>query len=90
MTSDPGLQFRVVDAFADLVEELALAGPLVIGAGRPAVGRPVEPADAGRARPPRLDVPARWPLIGCFRPSPRLAQLERLADSLDAAGRAGT
>src|SRR5215472_1396257 len=31
VTSDPGLRFRAVDAFADLVEELALAGPLVIG-----------------------------------------------------------
>ena len=31
VTSDPGLRFRVVDALADLVEELALAGPLVIG-----------------------------------------------------------
>ena len=27
VTSDPGLRFRVVDALADLVEELALAGP---------------------------------------------------------------
>src|SRR4030095_14152502 len=31
VTSDPGLQFRTVDAFADLAEELALSGPLVIG-----------------------------------------------------------
>ena len=31
VTSDPGLRFRVVDALADLVEELALPGPLVIG-----------------------------------------------------------
>jgi predicted ATPase len=31
VTSDPGLRFRVVDAFTDLAEELALAGPLVIG-----------------------------------------------------------
>ena len=31
VTSDPGLRFRVVDAFTDLVEELALAGPVVIG-----------------------------------------------------------
>ena len=31
VTSDPGLRFRVVDALADLVEELALAGPLAIG-----------------------------------------------------------
>ena len=31
VTSDPGLRFRVVDAFTDLAEELALAGPLVLG-----------------------------------------------------------
>jgi predicted ATPase len=31
VTSDPGLRFRVVDAFTDLVEELALSGPVVIG-----------------------------------------------------------
>ena len=30
VTSDPGLQFRVVDAFADLAEELTLSGPLLI------------------------------------------------------------
>jgi len=32
VTSDPGLQFRAVDALAGLAEELALSGPLVIGA----------------------------------------------------------
>ena len=31
VSSDPGLQFQVVDAFADLVEELAFEQPLVIG-----------------------------------------------------------
>jgi predicted ATPase len=31
VTSDPGLQFRAVDAVVDLVEELALHTPLVIG-----------------------------------------------------------
>src|SRR6185312_17285917 len=32
VTSDPGLRFRVVDALADLAEELAAAGPLLIAA----------------------------------------------------------
>ena len=44
VTSDPGLQFRAVDAFADLAEELALDGPLVLGADDstgPARGRGV-------------------------------------------------
>jgi hypothetical protein len=31
VTSDPGLRFRVVDAFTDLAEELTLSGPLVMG-----------------------------------------------------------
>jgi predicted ATPase len=30
VTSDPGLQFRVVDAFGDLAEALALSGPVVV------------------------------------------------------------
>src|SRR6476469_7374849 len=53
VTSDPGLQFRVVDAFADLAEELAQDGPLI---------------------------------IGCFRPAPAVAGLDRLASGLEAAG----
>ena len=69
VTSDPGLRFRVVDALADLVEELALAGPLVIGVDD------LQWADAsslltlaalGR-RAEYLPVA----LIACFRPSPR-------------------
>ncbi len=31
VSSDPGLQFRVVDALCDLVESLALERPLVLG-----------------------------------------------------------
>src|SRR6185437_12378097 len=59
VTSDPGLRFRVVDAFTDLVEELALAGRLT-------------------------DLPVG--VIGCLRPSPRGAELDRLAGALEAAG----
>ena len=69
VTSDPGLRFRVVDALADLVEELALAGPLLIGVDDlqwadasslltlAALGRRVEYLPVG--------------IIACFRPSPR-------------------
>src|SRR6266516_303663 len=80
VTSDPGLRFRVVDALADLVEELALAGPLVIGVDD------LQWADAsslltlaalGR-RAQYLPVA----LIACFRPSPRSGELDRLAASL--------
>ena len=46
VTSDPGLRFRAVDAFADLAEALALAGPLVIG-GWPGPARtPAPPTPA--------------------------------------------
>ena len=84
MTSDPGLRFRVVDALADLVEELALPGPLVIGLDDlqwadasslltlSALSRRVEYLPVG--------------LIACFRPVPRSPELDRLADSLAAAG----
>ena len=38
VSSDPGLQFRVVDAMADLVEELTIAGPTPDRGRRSAVG----------------------------------------------------
>jgi len=81
VTSDPGLRFRAVDAFADLAEELALAGPLVIGVDD------LQWADAsslltlaalGR-RAEYLPVA----LIACFRPSPRSPELDQLAASLE-------
>src|SRR5580692_9382145 len=81
VTSDPGLRFRAVDALADLVEELALAGPLVIGVDD------LQWADAsslltlaalGR-RAEYLPVA----LIACFRPSPRSPELDQLAASLE-------
>jgi DNA-binding CsgD family transcriptional regulator len=84
VTSDPGLQFRVVDAIADLAEELALGRPLVIGADD------LQWADAsslltlavmGRRL---VDVPVA--LIGCFRPAPRPAELDRLTGALEAIG----
>jgi DNA-binding CsgD family transcriptional regulator len=81
VTSDPGLRFRVVDALADLVEELALAGPLLIGVDDlqwadasslltlAALGRRVEYLPVG--------------IIACFRPSPRSPELDQLAASLE-------
>jgi predicted ATPase len=84
VTSDPGLRFRVVDALADLAEELALAGPLVIGLDDlqwadasslltlSALSRRVEYLPVG--------------LIACFRPAPRSPELDLLAASLAAAG----
>jgi DNA-binding CsgD family transcriptional regulator/tetratricopeptide (TPR) repeat protein len=84
VTSDPGLQFRVVDAITDLAEELALGQPLVIGADDLQWADPsslVTLAVAGR----RLgDVPVA--LFGCYRPAPHTPELERLAGALEAAG----
>ena len=84
VTSDPGLRFRVVDALADLAEELALPGPLLIGVDDlqwadpsslltlSALARRVEYLPVG--------------LIACFRPTPRPPELDRLAASLASAG----
>ena len=84
VTSDPGLQFRAVDAFADLAEELALDGPLVIGADDLHWADPSSLVTLG-ALAARLDgLPAA--IIGCFRPAPAVAGLERLASGLEAAG----
>ncbi len=80
VTSDAGLQFRVVDAFVDLVEELALHGPLMIGLD-----------DLQWADPSSLLVLsaigrrlAYLPvvLVGAYRPSPRSPQLQRVVASL--------
>lgn len=84
VTSDQGLRFRVVDAFADLAEELALAGPLVIGVDD------LQWADSSSlltlAALSRRVAYLPVALIGCFRPSPRAAELDRLADALAEAG----
>ena len=84
VTSDPGLRFRAVDAFADLAEELALSGPLVIGVDDLQWADPSSllTLAAVSRRLPYLPVV----LIGCLRPSPRLPELQRLVGALEAAG----
>ena len=84
VTSDPGLQFRAVDAIADLAEELALSGPLVIGVDDLQWADPSSLLTLGALSRRLADVPAA--LIGCFRPTPRVAELERLRGALEAAG----
>jgi predicted ATPase len=84
VTSDPGLRFRVVDAFTDLAEELALAGPLVVGLDDLQWADPSSLLTL-HAMARRLDgLPVG--LIGFLRPSPRSAELDRLASALEAAG----
>ena len=84
VTSDSGLRFRVVDAFTDLVEELALAGPLVLGLDDLQWADPSSLLTLGALARRLTDLPMG--IIGCFRPSPHIAELDRLAGALEAAG----
>ena len=85
VTSDPGLRFRVVDALADLMEELALPGPLVIGLDDLQWADPSSllTLSALSRRAEYLPVG----LIACFRPAPRSPELDRLVAWLAAGGR---
>ena len=84
VTSDPGLQFRAVDAFTDLMEELALSGPLVIGVDDLQWADPSSLLTLAAMSRRMSYLPVA--LIGCFRPSPRVADLERMTAALEAAG----
>src|SRR5215470_5350831 len=84
VTSDPGLRFRVVDALTDLVEELALSGPLVLGLDDLQWADPSSLLTVGVLARRLAGLPVG--VIGCLRPSPRVAELERLAGALEAAG----
>jgi DNA-binding CsgD family transcriptional regulator len=84
VTSDPGLRFRVVDALTDLAEELALAGPLVIGLDDLQWADPSSLLTLGALGRRLIYLPIG--LIGCLRPFPRTAELDRLAGALEAAG----
>ncbi len=84
VTSDPGLRFRVVDAFADLAEELALAGPLVIGVDDLQWADPSSLVTIGAVSRRLADLPVGF--VGCLRPSPRGPELDRLTEGLEAAG----
>ena len=86
VTSDPGLRFRAVDAFADLAEELALAGPLVIGVDDLQWADPSSLLTLAAVSRRLAYLPVA--LIGCLRPSPRIPELDRLIGLLlDAGGR---
>lgn len=84
VTSDPGLRFQVIDAFADLAEELALSGPLVIGADDLQWADPSSLVTLAALSRRLAYFPAA--LIGCLRPWPRRPELDRLAGALAAAG----
>lgn len=86
ISSDPGLRFRAVDAFSDLVESLARERPLVIGLDDLQWADPsslLTLATLGRAA---VGLPVA--LVGCYRPFPESDSLRGSIDSLDAAGAA--
>ena len=85
VTSDPGLRFHAVDAFADLAEQLALEGPLVIGVDDLQWADPSSLLTLGALGRRLAYLPVV--LIGCFRPSPRAAELDGLVRALEAVGR---
>jgi len=80
----PGLQLRAVDAFADLAEELAMSGPLAVGVDDLQWADPSSLLTLGTLSRRLAYLPVC--LIGCLWPSPRAAELDRLAAALEAAG----
>jgi DNA-binding CsgD family transcriptional regulator len=84
VTSDPSLLFQAVDAFADLVEALALAGPLVIGLDDLQWADSSSLLALGAAVRRMAGLPVA--LLGCLRPLPDSADLDRLTRLLDKAG----
>ena len=84
VTSDQGLRFRTVDAFADLAEELVLSGPLVIGLDDLQWADSSSLLTLGTLSRRLAYLP--FALVGCFRLSPRVPELDRLAGALEQAG----
>jgi DNA-binding NarL/FixJ family response regulator/tetratricopeptide (TPR) repeat protein len=84
ISSDPGLRFRAVDAFSDLVEELSQQRPLVIGVDDLHWADPsslLTLVTLGRAA---AGMPVA--LVGCYRPFPQPSSLRATIDALDAVG----
>jgi DNA-binding CsgD family transcriptional regulator/tetratricopeptide (TPR) repeat protein len=84
VSSDPGLQFRVVDALCDLVESLALERPLVLGLDDLQWADPSSMVTLGALARTAVGLPVA--LIGCCRPFPRPPAMLRLFESLEHAG----
>jgi DNA-binding CsgD family transcriptional regulator len=84
VTSDPGLRFRAVDAFADLAEALALAGPLVIGVDDLQWADPSSLLTLGAVARRMAGLPVA--VLGCLRPLPHSTDLDRLTGVLEGAG----
>ena len=84
VSSDPGLQFRVVDALCDLVESLATDRPLVLALDDLQWADPSSLVTLGALARTALGMPVA--LIACCRPFPRPPAMLRLFESLENAG----
>lgn len=84
VTSDPGLQFQVVDRFVDLVEALAMSAPLVIGLDDLQWADPASLRTLGAMSRRLTYVPIAL-LIG-VRPEPRPEAVQHLLATLESAG----
>jgi predicted ATPase len=84
VSSDPGLQFQAVDALVDLVEALALEGPLLLGVDDLQWADPSSLLTLAAVGRRLVDLPLA--IIGCLRPSPHPVELERTLQALERAG----
>ena len=80
VTSDPGLQFRAIDAIVDLVEELALAGPMALCLDDLQWADPSSLLTLGAIIRRVTDLPVA--LIGSRRPRPNGPELERFMSAV--------
>jgi DNA-binding CsgD family transcriptional regulator/tetratricopeptide (TPR) repeat protein len=83
VSSDPGLQFRVVDAFCDLVESLAIERPLVLGLDDLQWADPSSLVTLAALARNAVGLPVA--VIACCRPFPRPPAMLRLLGALEQA-----
>ena len=86
VTSDAGLQFRVVDAFVDLVEGLTLETPLVIAVDDLQWVDPSSQLAIGAIGRRFSYMPIG--LIACYRPGPAREHFRQVVDALTRSGAA--
>ncbi len=84
VSTDPGLQFRAIDAFSDLAEELALVATLVIGLDDIQWADPSSLLTVGALCRRLADLPVA--IIVCLRPAPRDPPLPRALEALEGFG----
>ncbi len=84
VSTDPGLQFRAVDAFSDLAEELALDATLVIGLDDIQWADPSSLLTMVALCRRLADLPVA--IIVCLRPAPRDSPLPRVLDAFESFG----